>query len=226
MTEMHLDALFRNPQLRCPSSDKYGEPLLDFFASPLYRFHGQTWQLRTLQAEDKNSRLHRVFPVAINTGGSSFNRPIFTDAVRKMFMKDYDRVTWHQRSTNFVSFPTPLGDDFDIAQHHWDSEREKDIKGQDALVYNFVGHQLAEIITGCNFLVCALRMQAADNESAKSTEWYRDVLVRNLVKNFAALGCRAEYVNREVDSMLRVPPELKWSDKELPVPKALWMEAG
>ena len=124
MTETRLDVLLLTPHLRPEASKLYLREMNAFYCSRIHYFRGKNWQLRSVK--DKNGRFF-VAPVIINTGGSAYNRPIFSDVLLKRFIPSFDRSIWFAKhSRGIIHFPTPLGDDFNLFAQGWDNVRVKD----------------------------------------------------------------------------------------------------
>ena len=124
MTETRLDVLLLTPHLRPQASKLYLREMNAFYCSRIHFFRGKNWQLRSVK--DKNGRFF-VAPVIINTGGSAYNRPIFSDVLLKRFVPSFDRSIWCEKhSRGIIHFPTPLGDDFNLFAQGWDDVRVKD----------------------------------------------------------------------------------------------------
>ena len=124
MTETRLDVLLLSPHLRPKASKLYLREMNAFYCSRIHYFRGKNWQLRSVK--DKNGRFF-VAPVIINTGGSAYNRPIFSDVLLKRFIPSFDRSIWCEKhSRGIIHFPTPLGDDFNLFAQGWDDVRVKD----------------------------------------------------------------------------------------------------
>jgi hypothetical protein len=216
--ETNLDVLLMNPTLCPPDHPLYGSQLKQFFVSPIYFFEGKPWQLRTVLSDGK----HFVFPVIVNTGGLNANLPIFCDNALKMMFPAWDRSTfqldrikshpWQPR------LPSPLGDNIDIRRADWDSERRGRFAA-DVVKFNLVGHELAKIIDEMDGVARnikedpSLQVTVEKSLQAKASRFRR--------MGFA--DCAVELLKREVDSLLSVPLDTKWTEDELPIPKHLFV---
>lgn len=215
MTETRFDVLFLNPQLRCPPNPRYGAKLNGFYASPIHHFEGKLWQMRVLR--DAQGQ-HYAFPVIINTGGSAYNMPIFCDSVLKKFLPNFDRVTWHRHTSPYVAFPTPLGDSFNIALTAWDDLRAKEIPEEDEMVYNLIGHELAEVIVACQVIAQLVSDQEFSDDII-------DAMIRGaILKPFLHVGAGKDFVIREVNAMVS-GMGLPWDTAALPIPDSLFADS-
>ncbi|CAE7473940.1 unnamed protein product, partial [Symbiodinium microadriaticum] len=154
MTETCLDVLLLSPHLlRPPISQLYLRETTGFYASRVHYFKGKNWQLRSLK---DGHGCFFIVPVIVNTGGSAYNRPIISDILLKHFIPKFNRAIWGEKSTKGkIHFPTPLGDNFNLGAQGWNDAREKELDNmakEEAIMYNLIGHELADVIVECNQL--------------------------------------------------------------------------
>ena len=222
MTETRLDVLLLSPHLRPQASKLYLREMNAFYCSRIHYFRGKNWQLRSVK--DKNGRFF-VAPVIINTGGSAYDRPIFSDVLLKRFIPSFDRSIWFEKhSRGIIHFPTPLGDDFNLFAQGWDDVRVKEFDGrpeEETVMYNLVGHELAEVIVVCDGLAGVVLGLRAEGEDEDVLHRYFESTVRMKVQRFRDVGATEQGIRREVQSMM-LDPMTDWNSSSLPVPDQLW----
>eukprot|EP00434_Breviolum_minutum_P034927 symbB.v1.2.030917.t1/scaffold3532.1/size54609/3 len=222
MTETRLDVLLLTPHLRPKASKLYLREMNAFYCSRIHYFRGKNWQLRSVK--DKNGRFF-VAPVIINTGGSAYNRPIFSDVLLKRFIPSFDRSIWCEKhSRGIIHFPTPLGDDFNLFAQGWDDVRVKEFDGrpeEETVMYNLVGHELADLIVACNELARNVLVLKARGKDEDFLHDYFESTVLVTVEGFRDVGATEQGIRREVQSMM-LDPMTDWNSSSLPVPDQLW----
>jgi len=92
---------------------------------------------------------------------------------------------------------------------------------EEAIMYNLVGHELADVIVGCNELARNLQdMRERKKREDDLHEYYNDT-VEATAKGFKHVGATADGIKREVESMM-LDPMTDWGKSSLPVPARLW----
>ena len=92
---------------------------------------------------------------------------------------------------------------------------------EEAIMYNLVGHELADVIVGCNELARNLQdMRERKKREDYLHEYYNDT-VEATAKGFKHVGATADGIKREVESMM-LDPMTDWGKSSLPVPARLW----
>ncbi|CAK9028604.1 Sulfhydryl oxidase 1 (Quiescin-sulfhydryl oxidase 1) (OsQSOX1) [Durusdinium trenchii] len=218
MTETRLDVLLLSPHLRPPISQLYLREATGFYASRIHYFKGKNWQIRSLK---DGPGCFFIVPVIVNTGGSAYNRPIISDVLLKHFIPKFDRAIWGEKSTKGkIHLPTPLGDDFNLGAQGWNDAREKELDNmakEEAIMYNLVGHELANVIVQCDGLAGNLQAMREDNEREDFLHEYYQKTVEATAKRFKHVGATADGIKREVESMM-LDPMTDWGKSSLPVP--------
>ncbi|CAE7265847.1 unnamed protein product [Symbiodinium sp. CCMP2456] len=183
---------------------------------------GKNWQLRSLK---DGHGCFFIVPVIVNTGGSAYNRPIVSDILLKHFIPKFDRAIWGEKSTKGkIHLPTPLGDNFNLGAQGWNDAREKELHNmakEEAIMYNLIGHELADVIVACNEL--ARNLQAMRERKKREDylhEYYSDT-VEETARGFKHVGATVDGIKREVESMM-LDPMTDWGKSSLPVPAHLW----
>ncbi|CAE7343171.1 unnamed protein product [Symbiodinium microadriaticum] len=221
MTETRLDVLLLSPYLRPPISQLYLREATGFYASRVHYFMGNNWQLRSLK---DGHGCFFIVPVIINTGGSAYNRPIISDILLKHFIPKFDRAIWGEKSTKGkIHLPTPLGDNFNLGAQGWNDAREKELDNmakEEAIMYNLIGHELADVIVECNQLARNLQAMRERKSEDYLHEYYNDT-VEETARGFKHVGATVDGVKREVESMM-LDPMTDWGKSSLPVPAHLW----
>ncbi|CAE7845680.1 unnamed protein product, partial [Symbiodinium necroappetens] len=185
-----------------------------------------------------------IVPVIVNTGGSAYNRPIISDILLKHFIPKFDRAIWGEKSTKGkIHLPTPLGDNFNLGAQGWNDAREKDcclhvfqgiwlefpnlhleldnIAKEEAIMYNLVGHELADVIVVCNHLASVLQVLREGKKGEDFLHEYYNLTVEATARGFKHVGATADGIKREVESMM-LDPMTDWGKSSLPVPAHLW----
>ena len=92
---------------------------------------------------------------------------------------------------------------------------------EEAIMYNLMGHELADVIVACNEL--ARNLQAMRERKKREDylhEYYNDT-VEATASGFKHVGATADGIKREVESMM-LDPMTDWGKSSLPVPAHLW----
>ena len=92
---------------------------------------------------------------------------------------------------------------------------------EEAIMYNLVGHELANVIVQCDGLAGNLQAMREDNEREDFLHEYYQKTVEATAKRFKHVGATADGIKREVESMM-LDPMTDWGKSSLPVPAHLW----
>ena len=104
----------------------------------------------------------------------------------------------------------------DFAGEEFDGRPEAE-----TVMYNLVGHELAEVIVACNELVGDVLGLRAEGEDEDVLHRYFERTVRMKVQRFRDVGATEQGIRREVQSMM-LDPMTDWNSSSLPVPDQLW----
>lgn len=143
-----LPILTMNPQICPPVNHLYGCEVSDFVVSPIFNFNGKPWQLRSFRISGK----FYLLPVLINTGGSTWNKPIFHDNVMKRFNLDRKRIVNRDRDhSDLFEVISPLGKISRPLEELWPETHRVmvDVHEKD-LRFNLFGHELAQVFVSLN----------------------------------------------------------------------------
>ena len=92
---------------------------------------------------------------------------------------------------------------------------------EEAIMYNLVGHELADVIVQCDGLASDLQsMRQRNKREDYLHELYNDI-VEAKAEGFKHVGATVDGIKREVESML-LDPMTHWGKSSLPVPAHLW----
>ena len=93
---------------------------------------------------------------------------------------------------------------------------------EQAIMYNLVGHELAEVIVECDGLARNLQGMREDNKHEDFLlDIYYNETVQQTARGFKHVGATVDGIKREVDSMM-LDPMTDWGKSSLPVPAHLW----
>ena len=92
---------------------------------------------------------------------------------------------------------------------------------EETVMYNLVGHELADVIVGCNELARNVLGMKARGEDENLLRWYFESTVQMTVQGFRDVGATEQGIRREVQSMM-LDPMTDWNSSSLPVPDQLW----
>ena len=93
---------------------------------------------------------------------------------------------------------------------------------EQAIMYNLVGHELAEVIVECDGLARNLQGMREDNKHEDFLlDIYYNETVQQTARGFKHVGATVDGIKREVDSMM-LDPMTDWGESSLPVPAHLW----
>ena len=104
----------------------------------------------------------------------------------------------------------------DFAGEEFDGRPEAE-----TVMYNSVGHELAEVIVECHGLagnVLGLRAEGKDEDFLHD---YFESTVLVTVQRFRNVGATEQGIRRELQSMM-LDPMTDWNSSSLPVPDQLW----
>ena len=104
----------------------------------------------------------------------------------------------------------------DFAGEEFDGRPEAE-----TVMYNLVGHELAEVIVECHGLagnVLGLRAEGKDEDFLHD---YFESTVLVTVQRFRNVGATEQGIRRELQSMM-LDPMTDWNSSSLPVPDQLW----
>ena len=104
----------------------------------------------------------------------------------------------------------------DFAGEEFDGRPE-----EETVMYNLVGHELADVIVGCNELAGNVLFLKARGEDENLLRWYFESTVLGTVQRFRDVGATEQGIRREVQSMM-LDPMTDWNSSSLPVPDQLW----
>ena len=93
---------------------------------------------------------------------------------------------------------------------------------EETVMYNLVGHELADVIVGCNELardVLGLKAEGEDEDFLQMVLMRSTVQMK--VQGFRDVGATEQGIRREVQSMM-LDPMTDWNSSSLPVPDQLW----
>ena len=88
---------------------------------------------------------------------------------------------------------------------------------EETVMYNLVGHELAQLIEECNGLA-VLKARGKDEDFLHD---YFESTVLVTVEGFRDVGATEQGIRREVQSMM-LDPMTDWNSSSLPVPDQLW----
>ena len=92
---------------------------------------------------------------------------------------------------------------------------------EEAIMYNLVGHELADVIVECHGLAGNLQgMRQRKKREDYLHELYNDI-VEETAERFKHVGATTDGIKREVESMM-LDPMTHWGKSSLPVPAHLW----
>ena len=92
---------------------------------------------------------------------------------------------------------------------------------EEAIMYNLVGHELADVIVACSELAGNLQgMRQRKKREDFLHEYYQET-VEETAERFKHVGATADGIKREVESMM-LDPMTHWGKSSLPVPAHLW----
>ena len=92
---------------------------------------------------------------------------------------------------------------------------------KEAIMYNLVGHELADVIVECDGLARNLQgMRERKKREDYLHELYND-MVEETARGFKHVGATVDGIKREVESMM-LDPMTDWGESSLPVPARLW----
>ena len=94
---------------------------------------------------------------------------------------------------------------------------------EEGVIYNLVGHELAQVIDECNGLARNLKGLADEGKSQSFIQEFREEAIKQTAKGFAAQGATVSAIEREVSSML-MDDMMPWDGSALPVPDHLWVK--
>ena len=90
---------------------------------------------------------------------------------------------------------------------------------EEAIMYNLLGHELADVIVGCNELAGNLQgMRERKKREDYLHEYYNDT-VEETAKRFKHVGATVDGIKREVESMM-LDPMTDWGKSSLPCRRA------
>ena len=92
---------------------------------------------------------------------------------------------------------------------------------EEAIMYNLVGHELADVIVECHGLAGNLQSMRERNKREDYLHEYYNDTVEATAERFKHVGATADGIKREVESML-LDPMTHWGKSSLPVPAHLW----
>lgn len=214
-----------SPDLKPPELYWYGMEVCQFVASPVYRFNGKPWQLRTLKSEVSGKLF--VFPVVVDTGGVKYETPLISNGVlKKLFpeksIRDInDEIRFQYRGPRLTTFPNPLDDSINAAYLRLRSPLSTD---SDDLRDNMVGQELAEmIITRSNNLGRRKRGLKTHEDLQFIKKLAIEVGVStglDVLQEKANEDALQRAVEREVEAMLAIPANSVWPElrDSLPMP--------
>ena len=104
----------------------------------------------------------------------------------------------------------------DFAGEEFDGRPE-----EETVMYNLVGHELADVIVACNELARNVLGLKAEGEDEDVLHRYFERTVRMTVQGFRDVGATEQGIRREVQSMM-LDPMTDWNSSSLPVPDQLW----
>ena len=104
----------------------------------------------------------------------------------------------------------------DFAGEEFDGRPEAE-----TVMYNLVGHELAEVIVACNELTGNVLFLKARGEDENFLHRYFESTVLGTVQRFRDVGATEQGIRREVQSMM-LDPMTDWNSSSLPVPDQLW----
>ena len=104
----------------------------------------------------------------------------------------------------------------DFAGEEFDGRPE-----EETVMYNLVGHELAEVIVACNELARDVLVMRAEGEDENFLHRYFESTIRTKVQGFRHVGATEQGIRREVQSMM-LDPMTEWNSSSLPVPDQLW----
>ncbi|CAK9013272.1 P4Hc domain-containing protein [Durusdinium trenchii] len=88
---------------------------------------------------------------------------------------------------------------------------------EQAIMYNLVGHELAEVIVECDGLARNLQGMREDNKHEDFLlDIYYNETVQQTARGFKHVGATVDGIKREVDSMM-LDPMTDWGESSLPV---------
>ena len=92
---------------------------------------------------------------------------------------------------------------------------------EETVMYNLVGHELADVIVLCDGLAGVVVGMKARGEDENFLRWYFESTVQMTVQRFRDVGATEQGIRREVQSMM-LDPMTDWNSSSLPVPDQLW----
>ena len=104
----------------------------------------------------------------------------------------------------------------DFAGEEFDGRPE-----EETVMYNLVGHELAQLIEECNGLAGDVLGMKARGEDEDFLRRYFESTVQMKVQRFRDVGATEQGIRREVQSMM-LDPMTDWNSSSLPVPDQLW----
>ena len=104
----------------------------------------------------------------------------------------------------------------DFAGEEFDGRPEAE-----TVMYNLVGHELAEVIVECNELAGDVLVLKARGKDEDFLHDYFESTVLTKVQRFRHVGATEQGIRREVQSMM-LDPMTDWNSSSLPVPDQLW----
>ena len=92
---------------------------------------------------------------------------------------------------------------------------------EETVMYNLVGHELADLIVACNELARNVLVLKARGKDEDFLHDYFESTVLVTVEGFRDVGATEQGIRREVQSMM-LDPMTDWNSSSLPVPDQLW----
>ena len=104
----------------------------------------------------------------------------------------------------------------DFAGEEFDGRPE-----EETVMYNLVGHELADVIVLCDGLAGDVLGLRAEGEDEDFLRRFYEKAIRTKVQRFRHVGATEQGIRREVQSMM-LDPMTDWNSSSLPVPDQLW----
>ena len=104
----------------------------------------------------------------------------------------------------------------DFAGEEFDGRPE-----EETVMYNLVGHELADVIVECHGLAGNVLGLRAEGEDEDFLRRFYEKAIRMTVQRFRDVGATEQGIRREVQSMM-LDPMTDWNSSSLPVPDQLW----
>ena len=104
----------------------------------------------------------------------------------------------------------------DFAGEEFDGRPE-----EETVMYNLVGHELADVIVLCDGLARNVLGMKARGKDEDFLHDYFESTVQMTVQGFRDVGATEQGIRREVQSMM-LDPMTDWNSSSLPVPDQLW----